>query len=200
MARDDKSLGRFHLDGIAPAPRGIPQIEVTFEIDANGILNVSAKDKATGKEQSIRIEASSGLSDEEIKRMKDEAAANAAADAKEKERIDKVNKADAVIFQTEKQLKDLGDKFPADKRAAVETALNELKEAHKAQNIDAIDPAIDKLNAALQTAAQDIYNAQQQAGGAQQGAGFDPNAGAQHGGNAGNNGDTVQDADFEEVK
>ena len=200
MARDDKSLGRFHLDGIAPAPRGIPQIEVTFEIDANGILNVSAKDKATGKEQSIRIEASSGLSDEEIKRMKDEAAANAAADAKEKERIDKVNKADAVIFQTEKQLKDLGDKFPADKRAAVETALNELKEAHKAQNIDAIDPAIDKLNAALQTAAQDIYNAQQQAGGAQQGAGFDPNAGAQQGGNAGNNGDTVQDADFEEVK
>ena len=114
--------------------------------------------------------------------------------------IDKVNKADAVIFQTEKQLKDLGDKFPADKRAAVETALNELKEAHKAQNIDAIDPAIDKLNAALQTAAQDIYNAQQQAGGAQQGAGFDPNAGAQQGGNAGNNGDTVQDADFEEVK
>ena len=200
MARDDKSLGRFHLDGIAPAPRGIPQIEVTFEIDANGILNVSAKDKATGKEQSIRIEASSGLSDEEIKRMKDEAAANAAADAKEKERIDKVNKADAVIFQTEKQLKDLGDKFPADKRAAVETALNELKEAHKAQNIDAIDPAIDKLNAALQTAAQDIYNAQQQAGGAQQGAGFDPNAGAQQGGNANNNGDTVQDADFEEVK
>ena len=200
MARDDKSLGRFHLDGIAPAPRGIPQIEVTFEIDANGILNVSAKDKATGKEQSIRIEASSGLSDEEIKRMKDEAAANAAADAKEKERIDKVNKADAVIFQTEKQLKDLGDKFPADKRAAVETALNELKEAHKAQNIDAIDPAIDKLNAALQTAAQDIYNAQQQAGGAQQGTGFDPNAGAQQGGNANNNGDTVQDADFEEVK
>ena len=114
--------------------------------------------------------------------------------------IDKVNKADAVIFQTEKQLKDLGDKFPADKRAAVETALNELKEAHKAQNIDAIDPAIDKLNAALQTAAQDIYNAQQQAGGAQQGAGFDPNAGAQQGGNANNNGDTVQDADFEEVK
>ena len=165
MARDDKSLGRFHLDGIAPAPRGVPQIEVTFEIDANGILNVSAKDKATGKEQSIRIEASSGLTDAEIKRMKDEAAANAAADAKEKERIDKINKADAVIFQTEKQLKELGDKFAADKRAPIDSALNELKEAHKAQNVDAIDPAIDKLQAAMQAAAQDIYNAQQQAGG-----------------------------------
>ena len=200
MARDDKSLGRFHLDGIAPAPRGVPQIEVTFEIDANGILNVSAKDKATGKEQSIRIEASSGLTDAEIKRMKDEAAANAAADAKEKERIDKINKADAVIFQTEKQLKELGDKFAADKRAPIDAALNELKEAHKAQNVDAIDPAIDKLQAAMQAAAQDIYNAQQQAGGAQ-GAGFNPNAGATNNGNANNqNGNNVQDADFEEVK
>ena len=199
LAKDDKSLGRFHLDGIAPAPRGIPQIEVTFEIDANGILNVSAKDKATGKEQSIRIEASSGLTDDEIKRMKDEAAANAAADNKEKERIDKINKADAVIFQTEKQLKELGDKFAADKRAPIDAALNELKEAHKSQNIDAIDPAIEKLNAAMQTAAQDIYNAQQQAGNAQQGAGFDPNAGNANGGNSGN-GDTVQDVDFEEVK
>lgn len=200
MARDDKSLGRFHLDGIAPAPRGVPQIEVTFEIDANGILNVSAKDKATGKEQSIRIEASSGLTDAEIKRMKDEAAANAAADAKEKERIDKINKADAVIFQTEKQLKELGDKFAADKRAPIDAALNELKEAHKAQNVDAIDPAIDKLQAAMQAAAQDIYNAQQQAGGAQ-GAGFNPNAGAANNGNANNqNGNNVQDADFEEVK
>ena len=200
MARDDKSLGRFHLDGIAPAPRGVPQIEVTFEIDANGILNVSAKDKATGKEQSIRIEASSGLTDAEIKRMKDEAAANAAADAKEKERIDKINKADAVIFQTEKQLKELGDKFAADKRAPIDSALNELKEAHKAQNVDAIDPAIDKLQAAMQAAAQDIYNAQQQAGGAQ-GAGFNPNAGAANNGNANNqNGNNVQDADFEEVK
>lgn len=199
LAKDDKSLGRFHLDGIAPAPRGIPQIEVTFEIDANGILNVSAKDKATGKEQSIRIEASSGLTDEEIKRMKDEAAANAAADNMEKERIDKINKADAVIFQTEKQLKELGDKFAADKRAPIDAALNELKEAHKNQNIEAIDPAIEKLNAAMQTAAQDIYNAQQQAGSAQAGAGFDPNAGAGNS-NASNNGDTVQDADFEEVK
>ena len=199
MARDDKSLGRFHLDGIAPAPRGIPQIEVTFEIDANGILNVSAKDKATGKEQSIRIEASSGLTDAEIKRMKEEAEANAAADAKEKERIDKINKADAVIFQTEKQLKELGDKFAADKRAPIDAALNELKEAHKAQNIDAIDPAIDKLQAAMQAAAQDIYNAQQQAGG-QPGAGFDPNAANQANNEGGQNGNNVQDADFEEVK
>ncbi len=200
LAKDDKSLGRFHLDGIAPAPRGIPQIEVTFEIDANGILNVSAKDKATGKEQSIRIEASSGLTDAEIQRMKDEAAANAAADAKEKERIDKINKADAVIFQTEKQLKELGDKFAADKRAPIDAALNELKEAHKAQNVDAIDPAIDKLNAAMQAAAQDIYNAQQQAGGAQ-GAGFNPNAGANPNTGANNNdGNNVTDADFEEVK
>jgi molecular chaperone DnaK len=200
LAKDDKSLGRFHLDGIAPAPRGIPQIEVTFEIDANGILNVSAKDKATGKEQSIRIEASSGLTDAEIQRMKDEAAANAAADAKEKERIDKINKADAVIFQTEKQLKELGDKFAADKRAPIDAALNELKEAHKAQNVDAIDPAIDKLNAAMQAAAQDIYNAQQQAGGAQN-AGFNSNAGANQNTGANNNdGNNVTDADFEEVK
>ncbi|HIU39126.1 MAG TPA: Hsp70 family protein, partial [Candidatus Limisoma intestinavium] len=197
LAKDDKSLGRFHLDGIAPAPRGIPQIEVTFEIDANGILNVSAKDKATGKEQSIRIEASSGLTDAEIQRMKDEAAANAAADAKEKERIDKINKADAVIFQTEKQLKELGDKFAADKRAPIDAALNELKEAHKAQNVDAIDPAIEKLNAAMQAAAQDIYNAQQQAGGQQQNA-SSANAGDNN--TSGNGGDTVQDADFEEVK
>ena len=200
LAKDDKSLGRFHLDGIAPAPRGIPQIEVTFEIDANGILNVSAKDKATGKEQSIRIEASSGLTDAEIQRMKDEAAANAAADAKEKERIDKINKADAVIFQTEKQLKELGDKFAADKRAPIDAALNELKEAHKAQNVDAIDPAIDKLNAAMQAGAQDIYNAQQQAGGAQN-AGFNSNAGANQNTGANNNdGNNVTDADFEEVK
>ena len=133
MARDCKTLGMFHLDGIAPAPRGVPQIEVTFEVDANGIMNVSAKDKATGKEQSIRIEASSGLSDDEIQRMKDEASANAAADAKEKERIDKINQADAMIFQTEKSLKDLGDKLPADKKSQIETALGKLKEAHKNQ-------------------------------------------------------------------
>ena len=200
LAKDDKSLGRFHLDGIAPAPRGIPQIEVTFEIDANGILNVSAKDKATGKEQSIRIEASSGLTDAEIQRMKDEAAANAAADAKEKERIDKINKADAVIFQTEKQLKELGDKFAADKRAPIDAAFDQSTEAHPAPNVHAIDPAIDKLNAAMQAAAQDIYNAQQQAGGAQN-AGFNSNAGANQNTGANNNdGNNVTDADFEEVK
>lgn len=194
MAKDDKTLGKFHLDGIAPAPRGIPQIEVTFEIDANGILNVSAKDKATGKEQSIRIEASSGLTDAEIKRMKDEAAANAAADAKEKERIDKLNQADAIIFQTEKQLNELGDKIPADKKAPIETALAQLKEAHKAQNIEGIDAAIKAIETSFGAAQQDILNAQaqaQQSGQAGPQAGPTPNPG---------NGDGVTDVDFEEVK
>ncbi len=194
MAKDDKTLGKFHLDGIAPAPRGIPQIEVTFEIDANGILNVSAKDKATGKEQSIRIEASSGLTDAEIKRMKDEAAANAAADAKEKERIDKLNHADALIFQTEKQMSELGDKIPADKKAPLENALAELKEAHKAQNIDAIDAATKKIEEAFGAIQQDILNAQAQA---QQGGQAGPQAGPTP--NPGN-GDGVTDVDFEEVK
>ena len=142
LAKDNKSIGRFHLDGIPAAQRGVPQIEVTFDIDANGILNVSAKDKGTGKVQSIRIEASSGLSDDEVKRMKDEAAANAEADKKEKERIDKLNQADSMIFQTEKQLKDLGDKLPADKKAPIEAALNKLKEAHKAQDIAGVDAAM----------------------------------------------------------
>lgn len=196
LAKDDKTLGKFHLDGIAPAQRGVPQIEVTFEIDANGILNVSAKDKATGKEQSIRIEASSGLTDAEIKRMKDEATANAASDAKEKERIDKLNQADTMIFQTEKQLNDLGDKIPADKRAAIDSALSKLKEAHKAQDISAIDAAINEVNTTFQAASQDIYNAQQQ--GAQQGA-PDPNQGASSQEND-NNGDHVTDVPFEEVK
>lgn len=194
MAKDDKTLGKFHLDGIAPAPRGIPQIEVTFEIDANGILNVSAKDKATGKEQSIRIEASSGLTDAEIKRMKDEAAANAAADAKEKERIDKLNQADAIIFQTEKQLNELGDKIPADKKAPIETALAQLKEAHKAQNIEGIDAAIKAIETSFGAAQQDILNAQAQA---QQGGQAGPQAGPTP--NSGN-GDGVTDVDFEEVK
>ena len=197
MAKDDKTLGKFHLDGIAPAPRGIPQIEVTFEIDANGILNVSAKDKATGKEQSIRIEASSGLTDAEIKRMKDEATANAAADAKEKERIDKLNHADATIFQAEKQLSELGDKIPADKRATIDSALNKLKDAHKAQDLSAIDSATTELNNALQAASQDIYNAQQAAGGnAQSGPQADPGAGTQSNGSD----DHVTDVPFEEVK
>ncbi len=154
MARDNKQIGVFNLDGIPPSPRGVPQIEVTFDIDANGILSVSAKDKATGKEQRIRIEASSGLSDDEIKRMKEEAAANAEADKKEKERIDKLNHADSTIFQTEKQLKDLGDKIPADKKAPIEAALNKLKEAHKAQNLDGIDAATNELNTAFQAASR----------------------------------------------
>ncbi len=196
MAKDDKTLGKFHLDGIAPAPRGIPQIEVTFEIDANGILNVSAKDKATGKEQSIRIEASSGLTDAEIKRMKDEAEANAAADAKEKERIDKLNHADTMIFQTEKQLSELGDKIPADKKAPIETALAKLKEAHKAQDIAGIDAAMKEIETAFGAAQQEILNAQAQAqqggaAGSQQAGGPTPNPG---------NGDGVTDVEFEEVK
>ena len=200
MAKDNKSLGQFHLDSIPPAPRGVPQIEVTFDIDANGILNVSAKDKATGKEQSIRIEASSGLSDAEIQRMKDEAAANAESDKKEKERIDTINQADAMIFQTEKQLKEYGDKIPADKKAPIESALEELKSAHKSQNVEAIKAATDKLNNVFQAASQEMYNAQQQAQQAQGGAGFDPNAGAgTQSGSSSQQGD-VQDADFEEVQ
>ena len=199
MARDNKQIGMFHLDGIPAAPRGVPQIEVTFDIDANGILNVSAKDKATGKEQKIRIEASSGLSDDEIKRMKAEAEANAEADKKEKERIDKLNQADGMIFQTEKQLKELGDKIPADKKAPIEAALGKLKEAHKSQNLDAIDAAMKELNDAFHAASQDMYNAANAAqGGAL--AGPDFNAGAQGGSSSQNAGDNVQDADFEEVK
>ncbi|MDE6144685.1 MAG: molecular chaperone DnaK [Muribaculaceae bacterium] len=192
MAKDDKILGKFHLDGIAPAPRGIPQIEVTFEVDANGILNVSAKDKATGKEQSIRIEASSGLTDAEIKRMKEEAEANAAADAKEKERVDTINKADSIIFQTEKQLAELGDKIPADKKSAIEAAVSKLKDAHKAQDIAAIEAAIKEIETTFGAAQQDILNAQQQAA----------NAGAQQqpGANPGSNEPNVTDVDFEEVK
>ena len=202
MARDNKQIGMFHLDGIPAAPRGVPQIEVTFDIDANGILNVSAKDKATGKEQKIRIEASSGLSDDEIKRMKAEAEANAEADKKEKERIDKLNQADGMIFQTEKQLKELGDKIPADKKAPIEAALGKLKEAHKSQNLDAIDAAMKELNDAFHAASQDMYNA---ANAAQGGAQADPNCGAggcgaQGGSSSQNAGDNVQDADFEEVK
>lgn len=199
LAKDNKSIGRFHLDGIPAAQRGIPQIEVTFDIDANGILNVSAKDKGTGKVQSIRIEASSGLSDDEVKRMKEEAAANAEADKKEKERIDKLNQADSMIFQTEKQLKDLGDKLPADKKAPIEAALNKLKEAHKAQDIAGVDAAMAELNSVFQAASQEMYNAQNAQGGAQPGPDF---GGQQAGGNAGNNKQDggVTDVDFEEVK
>ena len=199
LAKDNKSIGRFHLDGIPAAQRGVPQIEVTFDIDANGILNVSAKDKGTGKVQSIRIEASSGLSEDEVKRMKEEAAANAEADKKEKERIDKLNQADSMIFQTEKQLKELGDKIPADKKAPIEAALNKLKEAHKAQDVAGCEAAMNELNGVFQAASQEMYNAQNAQGGAQAG----PNFGGQANNNAnnsGNNKDNVTDVDFEEVK
>ena len=189
MARDNKQIGVFNLDGIPSAPRGVPQIEVTFDIDANGILSVSAKDKATGKEQSIRIEASSGLSDAEIQKMKDEAAANAESDKKEKERIDKLNQADSMIFQTEKQLSELGDKMPAEQKAPIEAALTKLKDAHKAQDIPAIDTAMEEMQKLLHEMSQNMYN-QQQAG---------PNAG-QQGGQANGGENDVTDVDFEEVK
>ena len=197
MANQNKTIGRFHLDGIPPAPRGIPQIEVTFDIDANGILNVSAMDKATGKSQNIRIEASSGLSDEEIKRMKAEAEANAEADKKAKEEIEKINNADGMIFQSEKNLKEYGDKIPADKKANIESALKELKDAHASKNIAQIDAAMEKINNAWSAASEDMYKAQQEAaGGAQPG----PDA-AQDGANQGQKPeDTVTDVDYEEVK
>ncbi len=197
MAAQNKSIGQFNLTGIAPARRGVPQIEVTFDIDANGILNVSAKDKATGKEQSIRIEASSGLSEDEINRMKAEAEQNAAADKAEREKIDKMNQADSMIFTTENFLKDNGDKIPADKKPGIEQALQQLKDAHKAGDVAAIDSAINNLNTVMQAASQQMYQGGQQAG--PQGA---QGAGAQGGQQAqGGNGDQdVQDADFEEVK
>ncbi len=196
MARDNKQIGVFHLDGIPSAPRGVPQIEVSFDIDANGILKVSAKDKATGKEQSIRIEASSGLTDAEIKRMKDEAAANAEADAKEKERIEKMNHADSLIFNTEKQLNELGDKLPADKKAPIEAALAKLKEAHKAQDLAAIDAATKELETVFHAASQEMYNAQAGAQGAQQQQHQQPNDGA----SSTDGKDNVTDVDYEEVK
>ena len=201
LARDNKSIGRFHLDGIPAAPRGVPQIEVTFDIDANGILNVSAKDKGTGKEQKIRIEASSGLTEQEIQRMRDEAKANEAKDKEEKERIDKINAADSNIFATEKQLKEYGDKLPADKKSAIEGALAKLKEAHKNADVAAIDTAIAELNAAWQAASQDIY-AQQQAQGAQPGADAGQSQSQANAGGASNGGDSSQpeDVEFEEVK
>ncbi len=205
MASQNKSIGQFNLEGIAPARRGVPQIEVTFDIDANGILKVSAKDKATGKEQAIRIEASSGLSKEEIERMKAEAEANADADKKEREKVDKLNQADSMIFQTEQQLQDLGDKIPADKKAPIESALNALKDAHKAQDLAAIDKAMAELNTAFQAASAQMY--QQSGAQGQPGAGAGFNGGAQSGpqnggsqSNTSSSSDNVQDADFEEVK
>ena len=196
MAAQNKSIGQFNLEGIAPARRGVPQIEVTFDIDANGILNVSAKDKATGKEQAIRIEASSGLSKEEIDRMKAEAEQNAAADKAERDKVDKMNQADSMIFTTENFLKDNADKIPADKKAPIEQALQQLKDAHKAADIAAIDTAIANLNQVMQAASAQMY----QGAGAQPGAGAQTGAGQQSGADAGNKADdNIQDADFEEV-
>lgn len=198
MAKDNKSLGKFNLDGIPAAMRGVPQIEVTFDIDANGIVNVSAKDKGTGKEQKIRIEASSGLSDADIERMKAEAEANAEADKKERERVDKINEADSVIFQTEKQLKEIGDKMPADKKSQIEAELEKLKEAHKAQDVAAIDSALSGLNAIMQQMSQEMYANAGADAGAQPGSDMGAQGGASDQGTKGD--DHVTDADFEEVK
>ena len=195
IASGNKTIGRFHLDGIPPAPRSVPQIEVTFDIDANGILHVDAKDKATGKSQSIRIEASSGLSDDEIKRMKAEAEANAEADKKAKERVDKINQADSLIFQTEKQIKEFGDKIPTDKKKPIEDALAKLKEAHKNQDLPAIDSAMNELNTVFQAASQEMYNASQAQGGQHGGQADDSQAQSQP-----ENNEEVTDVDFEEVK
>ncbi|GLB52049.1 chaperone protein DnaK [Neptunitalea chrysea] len=200
MAADNKTIGRFHLDGIPPAPRGVPQIEVTFDIDANGIINVSAKDKGTNKEQNIRIEASSGLTDEEINKMKAEAEANADADKKAKEKVDKLNEADGMIFQTEKQLGEFGDKLSADKKANIESALEELKKAYETKDVDTIQPALDKINEAWKVASEEMYKAQAEAQQGAPGAGQDPTGGAEAAGDDASQGDDVQDVDFEEVK
>ena len=197
MANQNKSLGMFNLDGIPPAPRGVPQIEVTFDIDANGMLHVSARDKGTGKEQKIRIEAGSGLSKEEVENMKAEAKANEASDKLARERVEKLNQADSLIFQTEKQFKEFGDKIPADKKGAIETALEKLKEAHKNQDLAAVDTAMAEMNTAWTAASEDIYKAQAAAGNpGADAAGAGP-AGAD---NAQNGSETVTDAEFEEVK
>lgn len=197
MASQNKSLGMFNLDGIPPAPRGVPQIEVIFDIDANGILHVTAKDKGTGKEQKIRIEAGSGLTKEEIEKMKAEAKANESSDREAKEKVEKINQADSLVFQTEKQLKEFGDKIPADKKAPIESALTKLKEAHKSQDIAGIDTAVAEMNNAWTAASEEIYKAQQ-GGGAQQGeGGF---AGGQQQQSSGGGGENVTDAEYEEVK
>lgn len=196
MAAGNKTIGRFHLDGLPPAPRGVPQIEVSFDIDANGILHVAAKDRGTGKEQRIRIEASSGLTDDEIRRMRDEAKANADADNKAKEKIDKINTADSMIFTTEKQLKEFGDKLPADKKPAIENALAKLKEAHKAQDVDAIDKALAELNSVWQVASEEMYKTAQNSDQAK----AQPDAEQPSGNNAKPGNEEVTDVDFEEVK
>jgi molecular chaperone DnaK len=194
MAAANKLLGEFNLEGIAPAQRGMPQIEVTFDIDANGLINVSAKDKGTGKEQKIRIEAGSGLTKEEIEKMKAEAKANEATDKEAREKIEKINAADALIFQTEKQMKEFGDKIPAEKKAVIESALTKLKEVHKLQDVNSIEAATKELNDAWMAASQDMYNATQ---GAEQGS---PQADGQEAGGAKTSADNVTDAEFEEVK
>jgi len=196
IASGNKTIGRFHLDGIPPAPRGIPQIEVTFDIDANGILHVTAKDRGTGKEQRIRIEASSGLSEDEIRRMRDEAKANADADIKAKEKVDKVNAADSMIFSTEKQLREFGDKVPSDKKAAIESALAKLKDAHKAQDTAAIDKALAELNTVWQAASEEMYKTAQNTGQTTS----EPGPGPSDSGKSQSGGDEVTDVDFEEVK
>ena len=203
MAKDNKTIGRFHLDGIPPAPRGVPQVEVSFDIDANGIIHVTAKDKATNKEQSIRIESSSGLSEDEIKRMRDEAKANEEEDKKVREKVDKLNTADSLIFSTEKQLKEFGEKLPADKKAPIEEALKKLKDAHAKQDIEAIDAASAELNNVFQAASQEMYNAQQQAGGeagAQGGEQPQGDANAENQSKGKDDDGEVTDVDFEEVK
>jgi molecular chaperone DnaK len=196
MASGNKTIGRFHLDGLPPAPRGVPQIEVSFDIDANGILHVAAKDRGTGKEQRIRIEASSGLNDDEIRRMREEAKANAEADNKAKEKVDKINTADSMIFTTEKQLKEFGDKLPADKKPAIESALAKLKEAHKLQDVEAIDKALAELNAVWQVASEEMYKTAQNSDQATS----QPGAEQPSGGNPKSGSDEVTDVDFEEVK
>ncbi|MEO6302023.1 MAG: Hsp70 family protein, partial [Bacteroidia bacterium] len=198
MARDNRKLGEFNLDGLPPAQRGVPKIEVTFDIDANGILNVSAKDSGTGKSHNIRIEAKSGLSQEEIDRMKREAEANADSDKKAKEEVDKLNEADAMIFQTEKQLKEFGDKIPADKKAPIENALTELKAAHASKDIEKINAALASMNTLWGAASDDMYKAQQNTGGDQKNQNPN-NDGAQNDANK-NGGENVTDVDFEEVK
>jgi len=195
MAKDNKTIGRFHLDGLPPAPRGVPQVEVTFDIDANGLLHVSAKDKATGKEQSIRIEASSGLSKEDIDKMKQEAEVNAESDRLAKDRVEKLNAADSMIFQTEKQLKEFGEKLSDDKKASIETALENLRKAHASQEISAIDAAMEQINEAWKNASEELYKAQAEAG-----AGGEPGAGGDAAGGSGNGAADVTDVEFEEVK
>ncbi len=196
MAKDNKTIGRFHLDGIPPSPRGVPQIEVTFDIDANGIIHVTAADKATGKTQDIRIEASSGLTEEEIEKMKKEAEANAESDKKVKEEVDTLNSADAMIFQTESQLKEYGDKIPDDKKKVIEDSLENLKKAHESKEIEGIKSALEQINEAWKNASEELYKAQAQAGGnAGPDASSEPKAD-----NKKDSSDDVQDVDFEEVK